>query len=114
MLVRLYTLGTAIDRIRDFEPRLQVFTSSAFGSEIKAFDVDAAIFNDFEEMEFAREVMLQIGRELAPQAPLGYGDRGLLVTFHNTVPNNTLPRLVATAGSRARVLSFTTIFETAT
>jgi hypothetical protein len=91
MLVVLYALGTAIDAIREFEPRLQVFTSSVFGSEIKAFDADAAIFGDSDEMEFAREVMLQIGRELTPQSPLGFGDQGLLVTFHNTVPNNTLP-----------------------
>lgn len=91
MLVLLYTFGPAIDAIRHIEPRLQIFPSNVFGPEVKAFDPDAGIFDNLEEIAFAREVMLQIGRELTPQLPLGYGDQGMLVTFHNTVPNNTLP-----------------------
>ena len=35
--------------------------------------------------------LLQVGRQLNPQNPLGYGDMGALVAFYNTIPNNTLP-----------------------
>ncbi len=91
LLVLLYALGSAIDTIRENEPRLRVLSLNILGAEVKAFDVDAAIFSNPQEVDFAREVMMQIGRELTPQTPLGYGDQGLLVSFHNTVPNNTLP-----------------------
>lgn len=91
MLILLNALGSAMDSIREAEPRLQVMTCHVFGSEIQAFDGDSGIFQSSDETDFAREVMLQIGRELTPQAPLGYGDQGLLVCFHNTIPNNTLP-----------------------
>ena len=62
-----------------------------FGDNVRALDADAGIFLNDEEIQFARDVMIQIGRELTPQIPLGYGDMGALVAFHNTVPNNTLP-----------------------
>ena len=35
--------------------------------------------------------MLQIGMQLVSQSPLGYGNMEALVSFHNTIPNNTLP-----------------------
>ena len=36
-------------------------------------------------------VIEQLGRELTPGAPLGHGNMGALVVFHNATPNNTLP-----------------------
>lgn len=87
----LFAFGEAIDAIAELEPRLQIFCSKVFGSEVRAFEEDAAIFESRDELGFAREVMIQIGRELTPQTPLGYGDQATLVVFHNTVPNNTLP-----------------------
>jgi hypothetical protein len=91
MLVLLYALGSAIDAIRGKEPKLQLHACNVFGSEVIAFDGESGIFNNIHDLEFAREVALQIGRELTPQYPLGYADQGLLICFHNTVPNNTLP-----------------------
>jgi hypothetical protein len=91
MLVVMFALGQALDVIRDAEPRLRLFTSNTLGSDVMAFDHDAGIFDTQEEISFAREVMLQIGRELTPQTPIGFGDQALLVAFHNTIPNNTLP-----------------------
>ncbi len=91
LLVVLYAFGPAIDAIKQAEPRLKVVVTNVFGPEVKAFEPDAKIFGDTQELEFAKEVMLQIGRELTPQMPLGYKDEGALVAFHDSVPNNTLP-----------------------
>src|SRR6185437_4905403 len=91
LLLVLYALGPAIDAIQQSEPRIKIVSCSMLGREVMAFDEDSGIFESAEEIDFARDVMLQIGRELTPQTPLGYGDQGLLVCFHNTVPNNTLP-----------------------
>ena len=62
-----------------------------FGDETKALDPNADIFENENEITFAKEILIQIGRELDPQYPLGYGDMGALVCFNNTIPNNTLP-----------------------
>ncbi len=62
-----------------------------FGDEVRGLDPEANIFSDAGELKFAQDILLQIGRQLTPQAPLGYGDMAALVGFHNTIPNNTLP-----------------------
>lgn len=87
----LHAFGGALDRIADVEKELLLFCPNVLGAEVRAFDLDANIFDSVQEVDFARDVMLQIGRELTPQMPLGYGDQAGLVAFHNSVPNNTLP-----------------------
>jgi hypothetical protein len=87
----LYSFGEAIDALRKVEPRLRCFSAHTFAADVKAFDPDANIFESDDECDFAREVLLQIGRELTPQLPLGFGDQAALMAFHNTIPNNTLP-----------------------
>jgi hypothetical protein len=91
MVGLLYATSEALDAIREVDKRIALLPANTLGSEVVAFDPDADIFENAEELEFARGVVLQIGRELSPQNPLGFGDQGLLFTFHNTVPNNTLP-----------------------
>ena len=61
-----------------------------FGDEVKATSEDASIFEE-DELPFVHDMLLQIGRQLVSQNPLGFGDLGALVAFHNTIPNNTLP-----------------------
>jgi len=91
MVGLLYATGKALDAISEVDARISVLPANTLGPEVVALDPDAAIFADSAEIDFARDVLLQIGRELTPQTPLGFGDQGLLFTFHNTVPNNTLP-----------------------
>jgi hypothetical protein len=91
MLALLYATGSALDVIATVDSRISVLPANTLGTEVIAFDLDAGIFEEPAEIDFARDVMLQIGRELTPQTPFGFGDQGLLFTFHNTVPNNTLP-----------------------
>ena len=81
----------ATDRLKAAEPRLSVLTLNALGSDVRAFDPDAGIFEKSQDAEFAKTVILQIGRELTNSMPLGFGDQAALVAFHESVPNNTLP-----------------------
>ena len=91
MLAVLYAFGEALDEVRKVDARIKLFAANTLGRELRAFDSEANIFASPEEIDFARTVMLQIGRELTPQFPLGYGEQASLIVFHNSVPNNTLP-----------------------
>ena len=70
---------------------MQVLAAHVFGDDVRALEEGAAILEDSTEIGFTRDFLVQTGRELAPQMPIGYGDMAALVCFHNTVPNNTLP-----------------------
>ena len=87
----LYALPEALDRLRQEFPELKVNCMKCFGDEVRALNPQADIFQDDAEMQFVQEMVVQLGRELVPQFPLGFGDMGLLVSFYNTIPNNTLP-----------------------
>jgi hypothetical protein len=73
----LYSFPEAINRLRGEYPKVQFLSANVFSDEVRALDRNAGIFEG--------------DNELTPQSPLGYGDMGTLVCFHNTVPNNTLP-----------------------
>ena len=87
----LYSFPEALDRIRKAFPDLQVVATHVFGDDVRALDEGAEILDDPAEIAFTRDFLLQAGRELVPQMPIGYGEMAALVCFHNTVPNNTLP-----------------------
>jgi len=87
----MYAFAEAVDEIRAAAPGFEVVAANYFAEEVRAFEEDSGIFSEERDRRFARDVMMQIGRELAPQMPIGFGDLGALVLFHNTVPNNTLP-----------------------
>ena len=74
-----------------------------FDDKVRAFQPEATIFADEGDRAFAQQVMLQIGRQLFPQYPLGYGNMEALVAFHNTIPNNTLPVFWSTGNANGRV-----------
>ena len=81
----------AIRRVQQRFPKVQVLAMTTFDDKVRAFAPDAGIFEDDSERAYAHDVMLQIGRQLVPQNPLGFGNMAALASFHNTIPNNTLP-----------------------
>ena len=81
----------AIEQLKQHFPNVQVLTMATFDDNVRAFAKETGIFDDDSERAYAEDVMLQIGRQLLPQHPLGFGNMAALVSFHNTIPNNTLP-----------------------
>lgn len=92
----------AIEEIKRRFSQVQILTMTTFGDEVRAFAPEANIFEDEGERKFAEDVMLQIGQQLVPQNPLGFGNMGALVSFHNTIPNNTLPVFWSTGTANGR------------
>jgi hypothetical protein len=62
-----------------------------------AFREGNGIWASADEATLAKALVVEIGRQIYKNEPLGYGDLGLLVAFNDTVPNNSLPILHAAA-----------------
>lgn len=85
---------------RNLDGQLDKFGNPAVGysahgqlvpNRLHAFHPAAEIFEGEEERSRAMDLMKTIGGALVRNAPLGYGDQGLLVSMANNCPNNTLP-----------------------
>jgi hypothetical protein len=87
----MFAFPEAITRVQQEFADVEVMAASILGDELRALDDQAAIFKDPDELRFAADVLMQVGRELTPQTPLGFGDMAALIVFHNAAPNNTLP-----------------------
>ena len=87
----LFAFPEALKMLRSSFPKVDFLSAYVFSDEVRALDMEAGIFQNDEEVKFVKDVLLQYGRELTPQYPLGYKDMATLVAFHNSVPNNTLP-----------------------
>jgi hypothetical protein len=61
-----------------------------------------AIWVDQEERERAQALCTDLGANIYPDNPLGYGGHGLLVVFPHTCPNNSLPILHSSARAGAK------------
>jgi hypothetical protein len=87
----LYAFPEALSMLRANFPKVDFLATNVFGDDVRALDAEAKIFRNEDEIRFMKDVLLQYGRELTPQHPLGFKDMAALVAFHNTVPNNTVP-----------------------
>ena len=92
----------AIGKVQSEFPEVTVLSMTTFDDKVRAFAPDAGIFEDDSERAFAEEVMVQIGQQLTPQQPLGFGNMAALVSFHNTIPNNSLPVFWASGKANGR------------
>lgn len=86
-----FAFPEALERLKRTFAGIEFLSAHVFGDDVRSLDAQAELFETENDRNFAREILLQIGRELMPQSPLGWGDMGALVAFHNTIPNNTLP-----------------------
>jgi hypothetical protein len=87
----MFAFPEGLEHVRRQCAGIHAVAATTLGDELRACSPDAAIFNNEGDLRFTRDVLLQLGRELYPAEPLGFGDMGLLVAFHNACPNNTLP-----------------------
>jgi hypothetical protein len=90
-LVLLFAFPEALQMLRKHFPKIKVTAIRIWGDEVRALEPESGIFSDEGERRFAQDILRQIGQQLVPQQPIGHGNLGGLVLFHNTVPNNTLP-----------------------
>jgi hypothetical protein len=58
-----------------------------------AFSDGGSIWSSAEEREEAKALCTDLGATIYHDAPLGFGNQGLLIVFPDTCPNNTLPIL---------------------
>jgi hypothetical protein len=87
----LYAFPEALDGLRAEFPEVEFNAAFFFGDEVRVLSPESGIFTDEDERKIAIDMLQQIGRELYPQSPFGYGDAGALVCFHDIIPNNSLP-----------------------
>ena len=86
----MFAFQEAIEHVRT-RCGVHVEAKNYLGDELRACADESGIFENEADRRFAKDVLMQLGRELYPAAPLGFGDLGGLLAFHNAIPNNTLP-----------------------
>jgi hypothetical protein len=72
---------------------VRLVVPNRLGKADRAFGMSSPTSPNQAEQQSALSLMTQIGKQIEPKAPLGYGDGQMLVVFENNCPNNTLPVL---------------------
>jgi hypothetical protein len=63
------------------------------GNDERVFSPAGSVFDSGAEREATKALFANVGTRLVPNAPLGYGDCELALTFEGNIPNNSLPPL---------------------
>src|SRR5439155_11718347 len=78
-----------------------------------AFERDNGIWSSQDDFERAKSLCRDLGVNIYQDAPLGYGDQGLLIVFPDTCPNNTLP-IIHSAARLDALRKWTALFPRVT
>jgi len=87
----LYAFPEALEVLKTEFPEIDFNAALFFGDDVRSLSPESGVFTDEDERRIATDMLQQIGRELCPEFPFGYGDMGALVCFHDIIPNNSLP-----------------------
>ena len=75
--------------------KLETYICDIFLKSDQCFSEESRFFRDESERIETNSIAYKYGRQLRPDMPLGYRNNQLLVTFHETCPDNSLPILWA-------------------
>ena len=90
-------LHTGIDKLEKAIAKVpfdaEVVDADRLTEADQCFTKRSEVFSSEGERDSAKQIALQKGKELERKQPLGYDNSQLLVAFHDSCPNNTLPIL---------------------
>ena len=73
------------------EGAVRILLFQEINDRLQAFSEKSQIFSSEDERSTAKEMVMEIGKELETHHPLGRNNAELLVVFQHGCPNNTLP-----------------------
>lgn len=81
--------------VKNMPFHVEVFVCDILTEQDKCFSPESKIFTSADNRQQACQIAYDFGYKLVPKMPLGYKENQLLITFHETCPNNSLPILWA-------------------
>lgn len=73
--------------------KVEIYICDILNDSHRCFTDNSLVFDDEVERKRAKEIASKYGRKLEKKSPLGFDGGQLLIVFHDTCPNNSLPIL---------------------
>jgi hypothetical protein len=87
------------DALNKLELDVDLWVCELLTGNYFAFSEDTSFWTSPHDKEEAKALCVDLGAAIYHDAPLGFGNQGLLIVFPDTCPNNTLPILHSDGGS---------------
>jgi hypothetical protein len=103
----LYATASAseliLDQLRLIEAvHIDFRVGELIGASASAFGDESTLWDSSDERDRAKALVMELGRRIYKNQPLGFGGLGLLMVFPTTVPNNSLPILHSSSKGNAK------------